>query len=333
MKKRKNELAVFGVGIGIAMAVMAMLAVSSAAAMDIPAGKEAIVWLEPDLSNSGLYHHDVTVQLKVNTSVYLSCWADWIYFNTSCVNITSGVCGDTFTTDCEFHHWGNYIRTAGMDPDFCEQTTGEILLFTYTLQCNCTNMSACTSQLYHHPDHQEMGDCNIETVNTEWVHGNFSCTPPVSCDASGVEKNAFVSGENVSVKASGLEANTNYKIWIQDNPVNEGHTLTADNCTSCGGVNWSAIVTTDASGNLLATEIWKIPSGATPTHNQYDIVVDKQGVAGTGIFDRTEDGIDQFSEEGFVAPVPEMVTVALFGVGLLTLAGYVGLRRRERKEG
>ena len=163
-------------GIGIVMAVVVMFAVSLVYAKDIPTGKEAIVWLEPDPS-SGLYHHDVTVQLKVNTSVYLSCWADWIYFNTSCVNITSGVCGDTFTTDCEFHHWGNYIRTAGMDPDFCEQTTGEILLFTYTLQCNCTNMSACTSQLYHHPDHQEMGDCNIETVNTEWVHGNFSCTP------------------------------------------------------------------------------------------------------------------------------------------------------------
>ena len=30
------------------------------------------------------------------------------------------------------------------------------------------------------------------------------------------------------------------------------------------------------------------------------------------------------------APIPEAATIVLFGVGLLTLAGYVGLRKRKK---
>ena len=166
----KNKVAL----VGILAIVFTVLAVSSVAAIPIPPGKDAVVWFEPDPS-SGAYGNNIDVYLWVNTSVYLVSWADWIYFDSSCVNITDAdFTGTPFSEGAGWYHWGDYIRIAGSDSDFCEEQTGELFLATLTLQC-VKPSGACTSQLYHHPDHLEMFDCDFNPVPTEWVHGNFSC--------------------------------------------------------------------------------------------------------------------------------------------------------------
>ena len=74
--------------VGILTMVLIVFAVSSAAALPIPEGKQGIIWLEPDPS-SAAPGEDITVQLWVNTSVQLGGWADWIFFNPDVVNITN----------------------------------------------------------------------------------------------------------------------------------------------------------------------------------------------------------------------------------------------------
>jgi hypothetical protein len=147
----------------------------------------------------------------------------------------------------------------------------------------------------------------------------------VSCNSSGSEKNEFAPGEIVYVRGSGLAANTGYKLWIQDDPVGEGDTLNA----SVDPSGSQELVTTNASGNLAITNIWNISSGTTPTHHHYDIVADNQVDGTTGACDVANDSIDSASTAGIVAPVPELPSIALFAVGLLTLSGLV---RRERKD-
>ena len=181
-EKMKNRIVL----VGILVMAFTVLAVSSAAALPIPPGKDAIVWLEPDPS-SGPYGMDLTVQLKVNTSVYLAGWADWVYFNPNCVNITDGdFTGAPFTDGAEFWHFGDYVKVAGLDPNFCEQQTGEILLITFTLQCNSTN--ACTSQLYH--NNVEMFDCTLTQLEDKavWIHGNFTCEAESETFTKGLEE-------------------------------------------------------------------------------------------------------------------------------------------------
>ena len=158
--------------VGILTIVLTVFAVSSAVALPIPDGKEAIIWFEPDPS-SAAPGEDITVQLKVNTSVKLGGWADWIYFDPNVVNITNAdFTGSPFPSETGFGHWGNYVRVAGMDEELCEQNTGELLLVTLTLK----GINPGTSQLYHHPDHVEIFDCDGNYINAVWVHGNFTCT-------------------------------------------------------------------------------------------------------------------------------------------------------------
>ena len=167
----KNKIMLFG----ILAIVLTVFAVSSAAALPIPPGKSVIVWLEPDPS-SGPHGADVTVLLKMNTSIDLGMFADWIYFDSSCVNITNAdFTGAAFPSETIWSNWGDYIKVAGMDEEMCEHTHGELLMVTLTLQC--VNEGACTSELYHHPSHTEMGDCEGADMAavTVWTHGNFSC--------------------------------------------------------------------------------------------------------------------------------------------------------------
>ena len=149
----------------------------------------------------------------------------------------------------------------------------------------------------------------------------------ISCTQAGNEMNQFTPNQSVYVKGSGLEASTQYKIWIQDNPVSDGDALVAEEDDS--GAQES--VTTDANGNIIGQpiSIWAIPGDASVTHHQYDIVADKVG-DGEGTYSSTTDGIDSATVVGFVAPVPELPTLLLFSTGLLALAGYVLLAKRKK---
>lgn len=148
-----------------------------------------------------------------------------------------------------------------------------------------------------------------------------------SCNSSGGEMNQIAPGQSVYVKGSGLDANKDYTIWIQDDPVSGGDSLVSGEDDSGS----QETVTTDGSGNFGPTEIWAIPEAASITHHEYDIVVDKQGEgSNTGMLNFASDGIDSATVVGFVAPVPEIQTIILFSIGLLVLVGCIQLRRKNR---
>lgn len=131
------------------------------------------------------------------------------------------------------------------------------------------------------------GNISIYVINPEII----------SCDGWGTPRDQFVSGQGVYVKGSGLEANTSYKIWIQDEPVNEGDALLGSEDPSLE----QNLVTTDDSGNFSPVQIWFIPQDAELVNAKYDIVVDKQNDGEqNGTYNDTSDGIDSASIEGII---------------------------------
>lgn len=149
-----------------------------------------------------------------------------------------------------------------------------------------------------------------------------------SCNSIGDDIDQFAPGFSVYAKGEGLEADTNYTIWIQDDPVNGGDALVDEENPESAETPKN--VTTDSTGNFSPMLIWSIPPNAAVTYHEYDIVVDKQNDgANTGKYNADSDGIDSASVVGFTAPVPELPTIILFSIGLLVLVGYLGLRRKK----
>jgi hypothetical protein len=149
-----------------------------------------------------------------------------------------------------------------------------------------------------------------------------------SCDSIGTERDQFALGDTVYVKAEGLEPNTDYKIWIQNDPVYKDDLLVlAENPSSAETPKY---VRTDASGELAGQPIviWTIPANEPLTYAKYDIVVNKGVNEENQMFNPREDGLDSASVAGFAAPVPELPTIFLFCAGLLTLTGYVLWKKR-----
>lgn len=146
-----------------------------------------------------------------------------------------------------------------------------------------------------------------------------------STDQDDNEKDEYYPEDDVWVKATGLSPNTNYKIWIQLNPVNEGDTLDFDGDPS----GTQETVTTDGNGNFEHKQIWSnIPSG-TSWSVEYDIVVDKQG-AGEGTYNAVDDGLDAVACVGFTAPIPEFTTIAIPVAAILGLLFLFSRRRQKR---
>ncbi|MDY6930832.1 MAG: hypothetical protein SVJ22_02805, partial [Halobacteriota archaeon] len=146
----------------------------------------------------------------------------------------------------------------------------------------------------------------------------------ISCDSSGDEKNMFMPGEEIYVKAEGLSPSTSYKVWIQDNPVSDGDTLIASEDPSGG----QEVVTSDGSGGISPTLIWDIPSDAAVTHHEYDIVLDNQIGSDVGVYNSASDRIDSATAAGVTAPVPELTSIAMVLMGIMVILGYV----RNHKE-
>jgi hypothetical protein len=134
-----------------------------------------------------------------------------------------------------------------------------------------------------------------------------------SSDESGNEKNQFLPGEEVYVRGCYLEANTQYKLWIQNDPVNLGILLNETEDPS----GYQELITTNATGCFDPTLIWSIAAGAPPTFNSYDIIVDKQD-ANAGMFDLA-DGIDDAAVAGIIAPIPELLTFILVSIGVAVI--------------
>ncbi|RZN36322.1 MAG: hypothetical protein EFT35_08040 [Methanophagales archaeon ANME-1-THS] len=170
-------------------------------------------------------------------------------------------------------------------------------------------------------------DATIDALGSDdvmWI-GYVSIKTIISCDSAGNEKNQFAPGETVYVKGYGLEAGTSYRIWIQDEPVNEGDALNASEDPS----GTLETVTTDGDGNFGPTPIWPIPADAPITHDEHDIVVNKGTSIESQTYNAAEDGLDSVSVAGFTAPVVEVSTIILLSVGLLALWGYSWWRRKD----
>ena len=150
-----------------------------------------------------------------------------------------------------------------------------------------------------------------------------------SCDKYGNEINQFAPGENVSVSGTGLDANTNYTIWIQLDQVNESDAIVSTEDPSTTSPK-NETVKTDAGGNFSATLIWSIPSGAAVTNTAYDIVVDNLESGTVGTYNAADDGIDDADVAGIVAPVPDVSSLVLFASGLLLISVYFVYGRRGK---
>ena len=291
MKKTNNKRIAIGIGI-----VLIMFAVSSAEAYPIPPGKDAVVYFDPDPS-SGPNGEDVTVQLRVNSSVGLCGYADWIYFDPSCVDITDvDYSGSPFSEGTSWISFGDFIKVHGMDPSYCEPA-GDHLLCTLTLQCKSDGV--CTSQLIHNMDHEEIYDCDLEVPDTLWVDGNFTCQCGGTCYA-----NADCTGdatENVTCKDCIGVAGLSWSNYEFESPCSPGIMVPRRNYTycpeCCDGID------NDADGSI-------------------DWPADEECKC---CLDETEN-----FKEGCPAPcVPELATVTFVSVGLLGLIGAIWRRRYD----
>jgi len=148
-----------------------------------------------------------------------------------------------------------------------------------------------------------------------------------SCDKDGNPKDNFGPGENVYVKADGLESIELYTIWIQYHPVNHTDQL---NLTEIPyEFKRPKYYVTDADGNISAKVIWPdVPEGPPVT---YDIVVHRSLSSSTPVYNSTMDGLDNTTIMGdlggFVAPIPELPAFALASIG--AIVGLIALGRRK----
>ena len=203
----------------------------------------------------------------------------------------------------------------------------------------CIQKTGTEDEIYNVSKTNESGEVNftinpgvgklnvtITKHNYRVYEGEINVYSVISTNSTGVERNEYLPGGNVSVKAEGLSPNTNYTVWIQNDPVNEGKMLNASEDPSNAQEN----ETTDDNGNLEVTLIWEIPDSAPKTYQEYDIVFDKQDDGdNTGKYNADSDGVDSAGVVGFVAPVPELPVMVLFSVGLLVLAGYAWITKKK----
>lgn len=167
-------------------------------------------------------------------------------------------------------------------------------------------------------------------VSTRYIIIARSAPPPtvVSCDSGGNPRDVFALGEGVYVTASGLASNKTYRIWIQGNPVDEADTIVPGEDPS----GTSEEVNSDGSGVIIGQPIliWSIPAEGSPTAEEWDIIIDQQDDGDdTGQYDSLSDGIDSASTAGMIAPVPELPTIVMIAVGLISLAGYRWVSKRR----
>jgi len=210
--------------------------------------------------------------------------------------------------DAENSSTSNYYRLAISSDDVSE---GDVLQFDAS-GCSQTKTTGHTVT----QDEICAGGFDLNIM----LEGSVVFEPTItSCNDTGAEKNEFYPGDSVFVKGTGLVPETEYTLWIQNDPVNGGDTLNSTEDPSGS----QETVTTGADGSFEPVGIWSdISAGSL---KNYDIVVDDQD----GAYNAASDGIDSANVAGIVAPVPELASIALFAVGLVMLLGLMRSRRSD----
>jgi hypothetical protein len=269
----------------------------------------------------------VSTSIMLESSTGVSSVGIKLSYDASVVNVTSAAKGD-FTAffgfdDTNAANGWITIQTYIMGGDL----TGDVKVADVTLEAvgNPGDSSPLQIEILSLAD--EFGSDVTGTTDNGFFIVKLQSVI-TSCNSGGTEIHTFAPGESVYVKGSGLEPSTQYKIWLQDNPVNEGDSLATEEDDSGS----QETVTTDGNGNFGPTVIWAIPVSASITHHEYDIVIDNQESGTVGTYNAASDGIDSATAVGITAPVPELSTLFLFSLGVLVLTGYVWQMRRKRNQ-
>jgi hypothetical protein len=260
---------------------------------------------------------NVTTSIMLENSTGVGSVDITLRYNASVVNVTGATVGD-FTYYFEFDNTNAANGWITIDTYITGgDLTGNLTIANVTLEAVGDPGDSSPLNLEIDGMGNQYGDVNGTADNGSFVIQIQAVV--TSCNINGTETNAFAPGESVYVKSSGLAPNTDYKIWLQDNPVNESDSLISGEDDSGPQEN----VATDENGDFGPTEIWVIPGGASVTHHEYDLIIDSQESGTVGTYNAASDGIDSATVAGIVAPVPELPTILLFSLGLLVMAGYV----------
>lgn len=163
-------------------------------------------------------------------------------------------------------------------------------------------------------------------ISIKWV-SNIDIYEPnlITCDVSGNAKYNFTPGETVYVKGAGLSANTNYKLWIQPDPVLQYTLGSWDRRTGTPSTFLAVddpsgsqeLITTDSAGDFSAVAAWNVSSSAS-NGTKWDISADNQASGTIGTFD-TSDEIDNPGDSGFT--VASSLPAAAFATDIVS-GGY-----------
>lgn len=311
-KGRKRELRQIGCLLVLALVALMVPAVAQTSnVVSIPDGLTA--------APGG----NVSTSIMLENSTGVTAVGLNLSYNASVVNVTNATKGDFINffgfDDTNAANGWITINTYIQGDDL----TGDVKVADVTLEAVGNFGDSSPLQIDILSLENASGDVAGTTDNGSFVIPLPSIT---SCNSSGTEINAFAPGQSVYVKGSGLAPNTDYKLWLQDNPVSEGDSLVPEEDDSVS----QEIVTTDDSGNFGPTVIWAIPGNASVTHHKYDIVVDNNESGTVGTYNAASDGIDSATTVGVTAPVPELPTMLLYSMGVFVLTGYVWQIRRKR---
>ncbi|MEA1945079.1 MAG: C1 family peptidase [Euryarchaeota archaeon] len=111
----------------------------------------------------------------------------------------------------------------------------------------------------------------------------------ISTDSTGMEKNGYLLGDDVYVKVYGLTPDTQYRIYIQPDPVNEEDILINTPMDFSGAES----IISSSTGQIANTLIWQSVL-SSPWNEQWDIVIDNCATGTAGTYDIAYDGLDKF---------------------------------------
>jgi len=178
-------------GIGIVLAVLAVLTASAAA--------DNVVYFDPDPSGAAPGNTTV-VTLRMNITDGVASLGCDVYFDLDVVNITSGAPGD-LPTMWLFSHKGNWVRFGGWSETYLDLPPGDYKLADLTLVANNTG----TSALHFDPVWSLLSNQYGHTVPATWNDGTFVCTGPsedINKTKADIPVSGAVSGSHVDTHES-----------------------------------------------------------------------------------------------------------------------------------